>query len=359
MAKMYLGNVLIGGDVEAQDLTDLETNLQGQIDTIDGRLDGIDLDQTDQDTKIAANKTLSEQNEQSILTLQEEIAIIGNAAVAGRYNLTDQSPSATQLQVAPSATDWTTTTTITMHVNDKVGHNFDDFKQISLEDTIQMGSANGNAMFTVKGINVTPGVSGEFTVEVISATASTHVIGEEVSVTIGSPVDQGNLQQQVSDNAAAIGGNTVAINNLTTRVDKNESDITVLEGEIQGVLGETQQNAGDISQLQTDLDGKFDTGTIVTPMHYGNAVTMDAAVKDVVDQAEANRLAIDGLTNGVDPDVTALEARVDQMDIEVVKNVNMIGDDGSNPDGVQRIEVVPQSGWISNSAQPTTLYIVV
>jgi len=359
MAKMYLGNVLIGGDVEAADLAALDQKVDDNKADFDTHVSAIAVEQSEQDTKIASNKTLSEQNEQSILTLQEEIAIIGNAAVAGRYNLTDQSPGATQLQVAPTATDWTTATTITMHVNDKVGHNFDDFKQISLEDTIQMGSANGNAMFTVKGINVTPGVSGEFTVEVISATASTHVLGEEVSVTVGSPVDQGNLQQQVSDNAAAIGGNTVAITNLTTRVDQNESDITVLEGDIADVENLTSINDQAIKDLNTKVDGKFDTGTIVTPMNYGNAVVMDAAVKDVVDQAEANRLAIDGLTSGVDPDVTALEVRVDQLEVEVVKNANMIGDDGSNEDGVQQISVVPQAGWIPNSAQPTTLYIVV
>ena len=346
MAKLYLGNVQIGGDVGTDDLDALDQKITDNKDAID-EIKGTDLPAIEQDVQNLTGRVTV--NESEIEALHEEIQIISNTTVAGAYNISaGPTPSNGDMVFTPDAADWTATTNLKLAKIDAVGNTF-TFQAFAVGDVIQAGSTAGRGLFEITNINDTSGTYGDFDVNTLSG-SSGHVVGERVSMTVGSKYDEATILALIADNTAAIGTESGRIDALEPRMDQAESDISDLETELQRVEGITSDNDSAIADLSSDLAGKFDKGVPTGPMNYGTAVDMDKAIVDNEAAIAKNAADILNLSTGGNP-------AVDELNIEAVRNANLKGEtDPAAKDGVMNIEVT--TNYNALTADPYTLYVV-
>ena len=346
MAKLYLGNVQIGGDVDQADLDDLDAKITVNTDAID-EIKNTDLPAIEGDiSDLTGRVTIAESG---IESLHEEIQIIGNASVVGAYVLVASGdPASGEMVFSPDAADWSGTTTIKMSKIDAANHTF-TFGEVGVGDVIQAGSPNGKGLFEVTAVTDTSGTFGEFEVTVLTS-SSGHVAGERVSVTVGSSYDETVILGLIADNTAAIGVEKGRIDALEPRMDQAEDDINDLETELSRVEGITSTNDQAITDLSAEVDGKFNIGAPGGPMAYGTAAEMDEAIVAAEGDIAKNAADILNLSTGGNP-------AVDELAYESVRNTNMKYD-GVNPpsdDGVKNIEVT--TNYNPLTADPYTLYV--
>jgi hypothetical protein len=346
MAKMYFGDVLIGGDVEKADLDALQQEVDTNRQDFDDHVTAITAEQAAQDQDIQQNATDISTNADNILALKKEIEIIGNATVAARYLLgSGATPGAQEIVFVPDNANWSGTTSILMAKTDKEGTTF-DFDNVQAGNLIQAGSSNGMGLFEVTAVDTSDALYAAFTVTV-EAGSSGHVAGEDVSITIGNKVDGDALQAQITANSTQINQNTNDIAQNATDIGDNTAAIGALTTDLDRVEQITTDNADAITVLEGDVAGKFDTGTTT---HAGNRLYASAG--EMEDAVVKNTEDILNLSTGGNP---AVDDLVDEMPKKVT-NENMDGHTGDG-DGVQRIRVT--SSYSTITADPNTLYIVI
>jgi hypothetical protein len=307
-AQLYLGDVLIGGEVSAQELSDLK-------DEVD--LNTADIKELNDTTIPAINQDIADLNS-DLNTIQGQvdgnsnaIDILANATVTAKFKLTTSSPVGVTEAWVEGGGDWTGASLVQLAKSDLAGSVF-SYAEVNIGDILQIGSNNGKGLFEVTGIDNANAGYAEFTVTAL-VTSSGHSDGETVGVTIGSPYDEQEMKLLIAQNGAAISA--------------NESDIRQLET--------------DVSNAQATADAAFPQGG--TMRTYNSAYALEEAVLD-------NESAIASLTSGGDPDTDMLKA-------EAVLNANMKGANPGDPKaGVATIEVVNSLPGIT---VPTTLYVVV
>lgn len=307
-AQLYLGDVLIGGEVSADQLADLQLEVDAntadikdlkdtEIPRIDGEISGIKSDLTQLEGQVEGNT--------------EAISILANATVTAKFSLIDSAGPGNTEAYVDGGLDWTGATFVELAKIDLVGSTF-GYGDVNNGDIIQMGSSNGKGMFEVTGIDLSDPLYARFDVTAL-VWSDSHKAGETVGVTIGSPMDEDALKALIANNAQSI--------------STNEADIRQLES--------------DVADAQATADDAFPQGG--TMRSYNSAYELEEAVLD-------NESAIASLSAGGDPDTDMLKA-------EAVLNANMKGANPGDPkDGVATIEVVSALPGIT---VPTTLYVVV
>ena len=307
-AQLYLGDVLIGGEVSATDLDAVEAKVDQNTDDI-LEIKGTEIPRIDQDVA-DLNSDLN--------TLQGQvdgnsnaIDILANATVTAKFKLATTPPVGVTEAYVEGGDDWTGATYVQLAKSDLVSSVF-SYGDVNIGDIIQIGSNNGKGLFEVTAIDLSNANYGEFAVTAL-VTSDGHSAGETVGVTIGSPFDEQEIKQLIANNASAISA--------------NEADIRQLES--------------DVADAQASADAKFPQGG--TMRSYNSAYDLEEAVLD-------NESAIASLTNGGDPDTDMLKA-------EAVLNANMKGANVGDPKaGVATIEVVSALPGIT---VPSTLYVVI
>ncbi len=300
-AKLYLGNIPIGGDIESAEFDDLKLEVEANRDAIK-EINDVDLPGLASDINDVAHdlNTLEGVVDGHTTALE----ILANASVTGKYELTDTTPPTTGQMFIDDLDDFANATTVHAANIDKVGSQF-TWTDLKVGDIIQVGSQKGKGMFQITNIQLEP-LYADFSVDVLVSSTG-HTVGEPVGVTVGSPVDTDTLMQYIINNATDIQTNVGAIDNLTLDVEANTNAI------------------GD----------KLDAGS----------ATLDGGELQAL--AEKNADDIKDLSTGGNPAVDALEA-------EAVRNTNRMSDPTGDV-GVLEIEVVTA---MPPYPKDTTLYVV-
>lgn len=301
-AKLYLGNIPIGGDVEAADLA----ALQAEVDVNTGAIDdlnttvipGIEQDLIDQNAV-----DVSQQGQ--IDALDEKVTILSNATVAAKYRLTN-TPGPSNGEMYVNEYDFSLVNKIQFADIDAAGNRY-LWNDVESDMIIQIGSSAGKGMFVIDG---DPRVeAGYLEVDVIpSVGGDGHADGELVGVTVGSAVDTDSLMTYIGNNAADIA--------------TLDAEVTVIETRVTAVEGVASE-----------------------ALPKGTSTYTDA--QSIQDAVEQNAADISSLATGGNPAVDSLEA-------EAVRNTNRMSDPDGDV-GVQEIEVVTS---IPAYPKDTTLYVV-
>jgi hypothetical protein len=302
-AKLYLGNIPVGGDVDADDLASLQTQVDDNTTAVTGlvtsTIPGLEAEidrLDDKDIELAAE----------IRANEERIAAVANATVIGQFVLSETNPPSLGKAYVEGFTDWTDATWVMLAKTDASAPNAQSFSydSVVVGDVIQIGSPSGKGVFIITSIDNSDPVYCAFGVDAMSS-SSGHNAGEMLGVTIGSQFDEQEIKILIGNNAASIA--------------VVEGDIQILEGRID------------------DIDANY--------FEKGTSTYADA--KEIQDAVEANQLALEELA-GLE------QGAIDQLETEVVRNANMMAP-GATAAGVQEIEVTT-----SMPAYPkeTTLYIV-
>ena len=303
-AQLYLGNIPIGGDVDASDLA----ALQGEIDANTAGLSDLTttvIPDIEQDIVDLVAEDATQQGQ--IDALDEKVMILSNATVAAKFRLlaTPDSPSNGDLYMN-DVNDFANVNKMQFADIDAQGNRF-LWTDVESGMVIQVGSAAGKGMFTIDG---DPRIeSGYMEVDVIPTVATDgHAEDEHVGISIGSAVDTDSLMTYIANNAG---------------------DIANLDAEVQGI--EVR-----VTAVETEAAAALPKGTST----YTDA-------QDIQDAVEQNAADISSLATGGNP-------AVDSLENEAVRNTNMMAP-GASDVGVMEIEVVTA---MPAYPKDTTLYVV-
>lgn len=302
-AKLYLGNIPVGGEVDADDISALQTQVDDNTITVTGlvtstipeieaNIDRLD----DKDIELAAE----------IRANEERIAAVANASVIAKFTLSETTPPSLGKAYIEGVTDWLDAEWVLLAKTDATTPNAQvyTYDSILVGDIIQIGSPAGKGVFVINSIDNSDPVYCAFGVDTMSS-SSGHSAGDMLGVTIGSQFDELEIKTLIGNNAA---------------------NIAIIEGDIQI-----------LDDHINDIDAAY--------FEKGTSTYADA--KEIQDAVEANQLALEELA-GLE------QGAIDKLEIEVVRNANMMAP-GASAAGVQEIEVTT-----SMPAYPkeTTLYIV-